>query len=91
MKRVKYVASGARCPFYKHHEAKCVVCEGFRKVTELILSFSTSKDRELFMVEFCNHIYERCNIYKALEREAEFAEMSRKLRRKHERNNESSV
>lgn len=55
------------------------------------LSFMNTTDRELFMVEFCDHIYERCSIYKALALESEIAEKSRELRRKHERNNGSAV
>ena len=87
----RLVSSKARCPFYTCHTAICVICSGFRKVTELKLNFSAVGDRELFMVEFCNHIFERCSIYKALMRECEIAEASRKLRKMHERDNESAV
>ena len=84
MRGKQYISGSARCPFYKKHDAKCVFCNGYRKIKEIILSFMNTTDRELFMVEFCDHIYERCSIYKALERECEIAEKSRELRRKHE-------
>lgn len=58
----------AKCPFFLMSGKKDIVCEGIVAGCSVKLMFVEERKRTRYRVRFCDTQYEKCELYKVLER-----------------------
>lgn len=67
----KYSDVTAKCPFFKSSGMNCVTCEGLYNKSTLSQNFVNRNDLSNFRILFCDNNYQKCKIYRLLEKKYE--------------------
>lgn len=65
----RFVESDIKCPFYRDHHGKDIVCEGVYGNSRNIMRFTTQEDIDEWLNEACSKVYDLCPVYRMIMRE----------------------
>ena len=67
----KYDDDCAKCPFFQSSGRTYIVCEGIINDCFTKLMFETEGQRNRYRIIFCDTQYEKCELFKTLEKKYE--------------------